>query len=64
MIEDEIQAKITEVKQELQWESEKKSIALAKLRKKFLDPLEVKCKCFCRSCLYKIHWSPISGIFL
>jgi hypothetical protein len=29
-----------------------------------LDPLEVKCKCFCRSCLYKIHWSPISGIFL
>ncbi|KAI5061173.1 hypothetical protein GOP47_0023678 [Adiantum capillus-veneris] len=42
MIEVEIQSKVAEVKQELQWESEKKSTALAKLRKLFLDPLEVE----------------------
>lgn len=41
MIEDEVQMNITKVKQELQWESKKKSIGLSKLRRLFLDPLEV-----------------------
>ncbi|KAH7291709.1 hypothetical protein KP509_29G029600 [Ceratopteris richardii] len=42
MIESEIESRISEVKQELQWESEKMSIALGKLKRLFLDSLEVE----------------------
>lgn len=50
MLEAETIAKVDQARKELQWDSEKRNVALRKLRWFFLDPLEVGR----RSCHFRV----------